>query len=333
MAKRKNLQPLIQAKSVVKKQGTTKDTKPKTAKKTALTESSFPMRFKDRFPDKIVRSVRKTTLPEKQIKKEEIVDTKKNKPKKQAAVRKTTKVEEGMVIISKNNIKSDSNEKPGIHMSPMTDGESEKGGKHNYSSSKYKKGVKVEEVSHSGESNKQRSASENLIRNSSKQQFSGRVDTVSISEDLSKMIKNIEAKRQSSRSTEKRRVSNKVADKKFTAKSHNYQLKKDSKYKPSSLLIDLFELPKKMETSHSDLILAIIEIGLHWQYYCLSSNMKSTAFWEEIIQYNELKRLFQFYRPETLRKYWSWINYKNNAEKCADIVKQNQRLINENNIK
>ena len=210
MAKRKNLQPLIQAKSVVKKQGTTKDTKPKTAKKTALTESSFPMRFKDRFPDKIVRSVRKTTLPEKQIKKEEIVDTKKNKPKKQAAVRKTTKVEEGMVIISKNNIKSDSNEKPGIHMSPMTDGESEKGGKHNYSSSKYKKGVKVEEVSHSGESNKQRSASENLIRNSSKQQFSGRVDTVSISEDLSKMIKNIEAKRQSSRSTEKRRVSNKV---------------------------------------------------------------------------------------------------------------------------
>lgn len=173
----------------------------------------------------------------------------------------------------------------------------------------------------------------NLLKNATKQQFSGKIDTVSITESLSKMIKNIEQKRQSSKSTDKKRIDKSVHDKKFTAKSHNYELQKNPKMKHTPL-INLFDLSKKHEFTNSDVILALIEIALNSDCYSIPKySGKSNNFWEEVVQYNELKRLFQFYRPETIKKYWRLINYKNNSENAAKIVKQNKRLIDEQNPK
>lgn len=176
-----------------------------------------------------------------------------------------------------------------------------------------------------------KSASENILKSTAKKQFSGKIDTASVNDDLSKLIKKIDQNRQSSKSTEKKRIV-RSTEKKFSAKSHNYELQKiKGKHTP---IINLFELAHKHEFTNSDVILALIEIALHAEFYSIPKIAgKVSSFWEEIVQYNELKRLFQFYRPETLKKYWRLISYKNSAEKASAIVKQNKRLIDEQNPK
>lgn len=178
------------------------------------------------------------------------------------------------------------------------------------------------------------SASESIIRKSTKQQFSGKVDTQSISDEISKIIKKIEHKKQLKQ--DERRESRKLRkadyDKKFTAKNHNYELQKASNMTVNHF-IDIFELSEKIEYKNSDIILAIIEIALNSAFYKIPYSNRSNHFWEEVVLYNQLKRLFQFYRPETIKKYWRLINYKNNAEKCADVVISSKKFIDEKNPK
>ena len=164
---------------------------------------------------------------------------------------------------------------------------------------------------------------------STKQQFSG-VDTKQISNELSKMIEIADKKIQSSKSTKKKRIT--AHEKKFTAKDHNFQLRKDPK-RSHVPIIDLFELSKKIDYTNSDVILAIIEIALFSDCYSIPYSFKSNHFWEEIVQYNELKRIFQFYRPETLKKYFRLINYHGNAENTAKIVKQHKNLLDDKRSK
>ena len=164
---------------------------------------------------------------------------------------------------------------------------------------------------------------------STKQQFSG-VDTKQISNELSKMIEIADKKIQSSKSTKKKRIT--AHEKKFTAKDHNFQLRKDPK-RSHVPIIDLFELSKKIDYTNSDVILAIIEIALFSDCYSIPYSFKSNHFWEEIVQYNELKRIFQFYRPETLKKYFRLINYHGNAENTAKIVKQHKNLLDDKGSK
>ena len=109
---------------------------------------------------------------------------------------------------------------------------------------------------------------------STKQQFSG-VDTKQISNELSKMIEIADKKIQSSKSTKKKRIT--AHEKKFTAKDHNFQLRKDPK-RSHVPIIDLFELSKKIDYTNSDVILAIIEIALFSDCYSIPYSFKSNHF-------------------------------------------------------
>jgi hypothetical protein len=141
------------------------------------------------------------------------------------------------------------------------------------------------------------------------------------------MMQAVQNKIDSSKNTEKKRV---TGEKKFTAKAHQYQLQKNASKKVTPL-IDLFELGKKLEYTNSDIILAIIEITKHSDIYNIPSGVsfKSNSFWEEIVQYNELKRLFQFFRPETIKKYYRLISYNSKIDEVANVIKTHKKLLDE----
>mgnify|MGYP006927984905 FL=1 len=61
----------------------------------------------------------------------------------------------------------------------------------------------------------------------------------------------------------------------------------------------------------------------------LRHRRKSTSFWEEIVQFNELKKLFQFLRPDTLKKYWRHLNYKNSHISAINLLKRYKGFLDE----
>lgn len=175
------------------------------------------------------------------------------------------------------------------------------------------------------------SNAENIIKKSTKQQFSGRVDTKTISNEVTRMIEDIEKKKGSKSDSKVKKE--RVHEKKFTAKEFNYKLTKNLKMKDHAPFINLFELSKKLEFTNTDILLAIIEIGVNHEYYSIPYSTKSTLFWEEIVQFDELKRLFQFLRPETIKKYYRLISYKNKSEDAAQIIKDNKKLLDSKKTK
>jgi hypothetical protein len=166
---------------------------------------------------------------------------------------------------------------------------------------------------------------------SAKKLYSG-VDTKVISQEISKMMNVIDKKIQSSKTTEKKRTHSRSNKNKTTAKSHNYQLHANIKESRTSV-VDLFELAKKVEYTNADVLLAIIELSTNKNYYSLNSSEKTNSFWEEVVQYNELKRLFQFFTPKTLKKYTIYISYKDLNLKIAELIKANKKLLDERKTK
>ena len=81
-------------------------------------------------------------------------------------------------------------------------------------------------------------------------------------------------------------------EKKFTAEQHDFKLQKNHKIHCNKL-INLFEINNQIDFTHSDVILAIIEIALNSDYYCIPYSTKSNHFWEEVVKYDELKRIFK----------------------------------------
>jgi hypothetical protein len=161
-------------------------------------------------------------------------------------------------------------------------------------------------------------------------QLSQKADTKSISDELTKLIKKLEVKKVGSTSkspTDSKPRSSKKKQR-ITAKSQNYTLSKNIKYKTTPV-IDLFEISKKNEYNSTDIILGILELGLHHQCYILPNSPKSTSFWEEIVQFNELKKLFQFLRPDTLKKYWRHLNYKNSHISAINLLKRYKGFLDE----
>jgi hypothetical protein len=192
--------------------------------------------------------------------------------------------------------------------------------------------IQVEEKTKSGDSrsNEKKESQESLLKRSAKQQISGKVDTQSISEELSKIMKKIEVKKfESSKSPPKTGQRSSKHKQKVTAKSQNYTVHKNPKVKSYVPIIELQHIPNKQEFNNTDIILAILEIGYHRECYIFPNSPKSNSFWEEIVQFNEFKRIFQFYRPETLKKYWRLLSYKNTLPNAIRIINDNKKFLDE----
>lgn len=198
-----------------------------------------------------------------------------------------------------------------------------------------------EEASLSEESEKKSKASreQKVLQKAAKQQLPTAIDTSQISDEISKIIKRIEEKRKKVGASEKRRSTGKASnnasvskrDKSSTAELYNGVLQLNSSIKVEHV-VDIKELLKKEKIAKTDVLLAIIEIALNSSYYSLSSYNRSKSFWEDVLKYKELKKIFEPLKAETLKKYWININITGDPLQVADFIKKNKKIFDTYNI-
>ena len=93
-------------------------------------------------------------------------------------------------------------------------------------------------------------------------------------------------------------------------------------------IIDLPKLASQSEIQNSDIILAIFEICTFNKKYNYECSNNTKAFWERVVEEEVLKKIFKQFKSETLRKYWKIIRLTGNNDKFIEIVKHNEKFIN-----
>ena len=152
-----------------------------------------------------------------------------------------------------------------------------------------------------------------------------------IKEEIEKILKKIET----NKSKEKKLLSKKKLRKetqiKNTAESYDFKLQKNPNITVTHA-IDLEKLSKEPEIHSSDVFLALIEVGGNANYYNFGFSNRSKMFWEDILQYKTLAKIFEGYKSETLRKYWRTLS-KCDIEKAKNVVIQNKNYLDNIPIK
>jgi len=97
---------------------------------------------------------------------------------------------------------------------------------------------------------------------------------------------------------------------------------------PVEAIIDLAKLAGQSEIKNSDIILAIIEICTFNKKYNYDCSNNTKAFWERVVEEEVLKKIFKNFKSETLRKYWKIIRLSGDNDKFIEIVKHNEKFIN-----
>lgn len=98
--------------------------------------------------------------------------------------------------------------------------------------------------------------------------------------------------------------------------------------KPTETIIDLPKLAGQSEIQNSDIILAIFEICTFNKKYNYECSNNTKAFWERVVGEEVLKKIFRNFKSETLRKYWKIIRLAGDNDKFIDIVRHNEKFIN-----
>jgi len=97
---------------------------------------------------------------------------------------------------------------------------------------------------------------------------------------------------------------------------------------PVEAIIDLPKLASQPEIKNSDVILAIFEICTFNKKYNYECSNNTRAFWERVVEEEVLKKIFKNFKSETLRKYWKIIRLTGNNDKFIEIVRHNEKFIN-----
>ena len=110
-----------------------------------------------------------------------------------------------------------------------------------------------------------------------------------------------------------------------TAKDFDYILQKNpnAKVKP---YINLEDLSKHPLITYSDILLALLEVGQNADSYLFAYSSKSRTFWNDILEYKVLKKIFVDFKAETLRKYWSELS-KYDTEDATDLIKKHKSYL------
>ena len=116
-----------------------------------------------------------------------------------------------------------------------------------------------------------------------------------------------------------------------TAKDFDFILQKNpnSKTKP---FINLEDLSKHHDITYSDILLALLEVGKNSDSYLFAYSSKSRCFWEDVLQYTILKKIFIDFKAETLRKYWNELS-KYDSDNATDLIKKNKSYLDNLPIK
>lgn len=98
-------------------------------------------------------------------------------------------------------------------------------------------------------------------------------------------------------------------------------------------VVDLEEIKKKTKIENADIILCLIEVCTNSDKYGLTNSNKSRLFWDELFKKDEIAKVFNNFKSETLRKYWRLINELNKTDKVVETVRKYEEQINRENVK
>ena len=115
--------------------------------------------------------------------------------------------------------------------------------------------------------------------------------------------------------------------------SSNTSSKTRASVHSSNLIMDLPKLSTKPIITASDIILSILEICTFNKRYNYECSNNTKAFWDRVVKEGILKKIFKNFKSETLRKYWKIIRQTGNNDKYIEVVKQNEKFINNNGFK
>ena len=93
-------------------------------------------------------------------------------------------------------------------------------------------------------------------------------------------------------------------------------------------IIDLPKLSMQTEIKNSEIILAILEICTFNKKYNYECSNNTKAFWDRVVGEGILQKIFKNFKSETLRKYWKIIRQAGNTAKFVEIVRKNEKFIN-----
>lgn len=111
-----------------------------------------------------------------------------------------------------------------------------------------------------------------------------------------------------------------------TSEEYNFILQKNPDAKDIIPFIDLEDLSKQTIINYTDILLAILEICQNSNSYLFAYSTKSKMFWNDVLQYKILKKIFREFKAETLRKYWNELS-KYEAENIYDLIKKNKEYL------
>ena len=155
-------------------------------------------------------------------------------------------------------------------------------------------------------------------------------DAKRISQEVEEVIKRIEDKKKLKKDSKlldkkRKRGDSQALVETHTAKDFDYILQKNpnSKAKP---FINLEDLSRHHLITYSDILLALLEVGQNADSYLFAYSSKSRCFWNDILEYKVLKKIFVDFKAETLRKYWSELS-KYDTEDATDLIKKNKSYL------
>lgn len=186
----------------------------------------------------------------------------------------------------------------------------------------------IKESSSNIESSSSIDLSNEQKKNAGKYAF--RPESQRISQEVQEVIKKIETKKKRQKESEliskkRKRGESTALVEANTAKDYDYILQKNpnNKKKP---YVNLEELSKHQMITYSDVLLALLEVAQNSNAYLFAYSSKSRCFWSDIIQYKVLKKIFNDFKAETLRKYWTELS-KYDSEETTDLIKKNKAYL------
>ena len=121
---------------------------------------------------------------------------------------------------------------------------------------------------------------------------------------------------------------NKNEEEKNSKPDENNEAANNNVVNQQETIIDLTKLAGQSEINNSDIILAIFEICTFNKKYNYECSNNTKAFWERVVDEEVLKKIFKNFKSETLRKYWKLIRLAGNNDKFIEIVRHNEKFIN-----
>lgn len=116
---------------------------------------------------------------------------------------------------------------------------------------------------------------------------------------------------------------------------HNLSTKYKTAYNPEEFvnITDLSNKSKTQKLSSRDIILCMLEITQNSKKYLNKYSNKSKVFWFNIFAKEEFRKIFKYFKPETIKKYWCILSEVKDLSLITVLLYEYRELIETYQIK